>query len=477
MTVSLIAKNGFVSVHRRSVAALLICGLAFSAHVEGAFAQDKETPAVGSTTPQDADAAPDEEGALSSSIPALARLKTELKAKGITPQVEYTGETLGNVSGGVRRGAIYEGLLDFGFDADLEKSAGLRGLTFHIDAMQIHGRGLTEYNVDNLATLSGIEARATTRLYEAFFEQKLMDDKLSVKAGNLAEESDFFISDLAAIYVNGTFGWPVIWDQNLPSGGASYPLATPGVRVKLDPNAHTSLLVGVYDGDPTGSGFTGDPQLLDQAGTNFRVQDPPLILAEGRYRYNQEKDSTGLAGQVRLGGWYHFGQFGNAFAVPEAPAQARYSGDFGLYGIIDQMIYRTSKDDPKKGVGVFARLAGSPSDRNFIDFYGDAGVNFAGVLPSRPEDVFGFAVNYSHVSPVATQADELSIAQTGVAMPVRTDEIGLECTYQAQIVPGLSLQPDFQYIIRPGGGVVNPLAPGVRIGNAAVFGLRTTIKF
>ena len=55
----------------------------------------------------------------------------------------------------------------------------------------------------------------------------------------------------------------------------------------------------------------------------------------------------------------------------------------------------------------------------------------------------------------------------------------LEVTYQAQIVPGWTIQPDFQYIINPGGHVADPADPeGLRpLRNALVFGVRTTVNY
>ncbi|MBY0613606.1 MAG: carbohydrate porin, partial [Beijerinckiaceae bacterium] len=43
---------------------------------------------------------------------------------------------------------------------------------------------------------------------------------------------------------------------------------------------------------------------------------------------------------------------------------------------------------------------------------------------------------------------------------------------------GFTVQPDVQYVIRPGGGISNPRDPsGARIKNAAVFGVRATIRY
>ena len=44
---------------------------------------------------------------------------------------------------------------------------------------------------------------------------------------------------------------------------------------------------------------------------------------------------------------------------------------------------------------------------------------------------------------------------------------------------GWTLQPNFQYITHPGGGATDPLGsnPGKVLKDAAVFGLRTVLKF
>jgi porin len=39
------------------------------------------------------------------------------------------------------------------------------------------------------------------------------------------------------------------------------------------------------------------------------------------------------------------------------------------------------------------------------------------------------------------------------------------------------VQPDFQYVFNPGGGILNPNQPTQRIGNEAIFGLRNSMTF
>src|SRR3954470_25024495 len=112
--------------------------------------------------------------------------------KGIKFALSYVSDTLGNVSGGIHRQLTYEGRLNGAIDLDLARIAGWQGLSFHANVFQIHGRGLSRHDIDNLMPVSSIEALATTRLYEAWFEQRWARDKYSLRAGQLAADAEFF---------------------------------------------------------------------------------------------------------------------------------------------------------------------------------------------------------------------------------------------------------------------------------------------
>jgi porin len=387
----------------------------------------------------------------------------------------------------MKRGAIYDGRLEAIIDADLEKLAGWKGGAVHLNAYQIHGTGLSREYVGNLMPVSNIEALPATRLFELWFEQKLFDDRLAIRVGQLGADTEFITSNYAGLFINGTFGWPTITAANLPSGGPAYPLATPGVRVKFDPTPQHSFLLGVFNGDPAGPG-PGDPQERNRHGVSFRLQDPALVIGEAQFKYNQEKDAKGLAGTIKIGGWTHFGRFddlrfgsdGLSLADPLGNQEPlRHRRDHGIYGVIDQQLYRLPGGEADKGVGVFARVSASPTDRNLVDVYVDAGINFAGMIPARPDDAFGIAVAYARISDSARGFDRDQVFSSGVAAPIRDYEAAVELTYQAQIVPGWTVQPNFQYIFHPGGNVTNPLCPSdtAPMRNAAVIGVRTTIKY
>ena len=53
----------------------------------------------------------------------------------------------------------------------------------------------------------------------------------------------------------------------------------------------------------------------------------------------------------------------------------------------------------------------------------------------------------------------------------------VELTYQYQLTPWCQLQPDFQYVFNPGGGIPNPASPGSRVKDEAVIGIRANILF
>jgi len=84
---------------------------------------------------------------------------------------------------------------------------------------QIHGDGLSRNNLQNFLVVSGIEALPSTRLYEAWFEKKWGANKVSLKVGQLAADSELFNTKYTDVFTNASMGWPSIASVDLPSGG------------------------------------------------------------------------------------------------------------------------------------------------------------------------------------------------------------------------------------------------------------------
>lgn len=418
------------------------------------------------------------DSSIATSLPARgdpAGLRQWLARHGVAYSLLYVSDALSNLRGGNRRGTIAQGKLEGSLYVDFEKLAGRNGLSLFANFFQIHNTGRIRRDyVGGINTVSAIEAVPTTRLSELWLEQKFAGDKASLRIGQLTADSEFFVSDMTGMFLQSD--WPTIAAANLPSGGAAYPLSTPGVRLKVNPVEDVSLLLGVFNGDPAGPG-AGDEQIRNRYGLNFRVRDPAFVIGEAQFRRNQGKTDEGLATTLRIGGWGHFGRFedqrfagdGGLLADPAGSGEARlHKGNRGFYALIDQQVYRPTGGDAQSGISVFSRVSFSPSDRSVIDFFLDAGIIFSGMIPQRPDDKFGVSVLHARFSDAVRAFDRDTNAFAGLPGIVRDHETGLEFTYMAQIVPGWTVQPDFQYIWHPSGDASR---------NAIVAGARSTWRY
>lgn len=397
---------------------------------------------------------PDE--SIASSLPP-DRVRASLAGTGITYGVNYIGEFFDVTSGGLSNGTSFNGRLEGYADLDLEKLVGWKGGTVHANFYYIHGEGPSTKRIGNIFAVSNVEALETVRLFELWMEQSFLDDKVKIRFGQLAADSEFFISDTAGQFFNGTFGWPGIVAANMTQGGPAYPLATPGVRIQYSPNENLSILAGIFNGSPADPN-ADDPQRDNRHGTNFRLDDPPLIMVEGQYKY-----TLGLPGTLRLGGWKGLDDFADQLTGD------LIQGNHGLYAVVDQQIWKNGED---QGISVFGRISGSPDDQNLIDFYFDTGIVFSGLVPGRAKDSFGAAFGYGKISDRARAAD------IDAGLPVIRDyESVIEVNYTAQIIPGWTVVPDFQYIWNPGGRVEDPNGLGQPEADTAVFGVRTNLTY
>jgi len=87
-------------------------------------------------------------------------------------------------------------------------------------------------------------------------------------------------------------------------------------------------------------------------------------------------------------------------------------------------------------------------------------------------------MGFARIGSRASALDKDIAFYTGNSLyPIRSSETFVELTYQYQVAPWWVLQPDFQYVFDPGGGILDPANPVKRIGDEAIFGLRTTVSF
>lgn len=365
--------------------------------------------------------------------------------------LSYASDLNADVAGGERRGVAYLGRLSMLADADLDRLIGLRGTTAHLSLLDIHGTGASGHFVNNLATVSGIEADPAIRLNQVWVQFPLAKSA-DLRLGKFTVQ-EFFNSPTAGLFINSSFGWPASFATDLPSGGPSWPLAAPGARMNVQASASTTARIAVFAGDPAGPG-QGDPQRRDDHGFNsFGFAGQPFVIGEV---------STTLHGgaTVTLGGWRHFDRF------DDVADGRRHEGNFALYGLVDAPLWKSTRT-PGRGVSGFARVTVGPSDRNPLDLYLDAGLSLSAPFRGRPKDVFGIGLVYARLSPRL---------RAGAEREIPPEELVAEASYQLAIGKHLSLQPNLQYVVHPAGSALSS-PPGPRTPDALVLGIRTSASF
>ena len=386
----------------------------------------------------------------------------QINDKGISFPFTYTGEVFGNLSGGYKQGAVYEGLVKAGIQLDLEKLAGWKGATILVYGLYPHGESITGKYVHDFNGVSNIDGYDSPRLYELWFQQNFDADKFSIRLGQLAADSEFCISNGCCLFINSAFGAIPLLSKNVDS--PVYPLAVPGVRIRFAPNDSFFAQFSAYIGN------SGDQASNNRYGTRFfNGSSGALLMGEIGYTLNpppkpddsqkggaksQVAPGRPLSGTCKLGGFYDTATFDN----PDGNGNRR--GEYAFYVIADQEIWH-EPGDPDQGLRIFGRIGAAPSDRSTVPFYFDAGLNYQGLLASRDKDLCGIGVSYTKLG---------NDLQDENGSPAESHhETIIEASYQAVITSWLSVQPDFQYVFNPGGTG--------RRQNAVVAGLRVTVNF
>ena len=400
-------------------------------------------------------------------------VRTDLVDKGIHFSAAYVGETLANVEGGVKRGAIYEGLFEMSLSVDFERLGWLKDTSFHVSSIYPHGSSLTDGYVGDLLRLSNIDAYDSIRLYELWVERRFLSDRLSVRAGQVAADEEFATQEQGSLFLNSAHGWPAFISANVINGGPGFFVPGPGARVEVAVNDTLSLRAGVFDGD-TFDHAGGNPR-RNRAGTrvHFSSRQGLLMLQELSWKPGGGEDWT--SGSYKLGGWVHTGDFndlhddisGNA-AVVTGLSPKSHEGNFGVYAGAERLVWAEEKD-ADQGLGLFVRGGWSHPDRSYLDLVANGGLTWTGPFAGRGEDRVGLGLIYGRVSDAVRRSERADRDLNGSAVTVSDYEAAVELTWEAVLNKWWTIQPDVQWIIHPGGSTA--------VDNALVVGVRTTIVF
>ena len=405
-------------------------------------------------------------------------LRPWLDQYGVSFSLNQTSDYVGNTQGGMRQGFVYDGLLDLEVDIDLNKALGWRGGKVHLSGYGIQGQDLSTQYVGNIMTVTNVESQPSlAKIGEFWLEQRLLDERLGVRAGLLEADRYYIISPTADVFINSTFGFPDSWEVNMPDGGPGYPNAAPGLLARLDLTPDWRVTASVMNGSPIGP----DTSATDY-GTRFPTGNGVLSWLEAAYHPTLQWGDQALPGHYKVGGWYNSATIDSLTQADSGrdfdnPSTTTYRGQYAVYGLVDQTLFREANSD-SQGLSAFARVTYNPQTaRNLVTWYFDTGVAYVGLLDGRPEDILGLGFAWAKLSPDLNSAIAAQNTANGTQMPMVSPESLIELTYQAPLNPWLTLQPFFQYVINPGGKAPMPNNPNQAIPNATIVGLRANIDF
>lgn len=418
-------------------------------------------------------------------------VRTDLAKRGIDLEFFYIGSMPSNLDGGYKTGTVYQGAFLTTLGLRSEELLGYEGGNFFASTTWLNGtEEFSDQYIGDLNKVNLTDFDNDFRLWELWYSQDLLEDKLKLKAGIMSVDRDFIVPEyynsIASInFLNQTFFYPTLAFNlyeipGFPTGNHSLPSTPFGAlgfftRYELTKDAYVQA--AVYDGNTDEEHHGTDVSLSGDQGA--------LIYFETGYRWNKAAETPGLPGSLKVGGYYHTDEYsdvneGTSYAVANAFGLAgvlpsEHTGNYGGYLLAEQYLWlETGKADPAmQGALAFFRLSAAPEDRNLTSFGVDGGLVFKGLIPGRDWDTIGLGASYLEIS------NDISGAVRDVNTTYSTDfkipdyEAVIELSYKAQMTAWWTLQPSLQWVLHPGGYTNLENQPS----DALAFILQTTLRF
>lgn len=367
-------------------------------------------------------------------IPGAALADDEAPAEeaGFNYQAVYKADLMRGLSQRIDRHGQFLGNLDLklGWRGRPTEAGTTRAL---IHLLHNHGDKPNE-RYGTAQGVSNIETPVNTgKVYQAWLEQGLFGDDLTLLAGLLDLNTEFYVTDSSAMFIHPAFGTGAELAQTGRNGPSVFPTTSVALRARLRLGAGY-LQGAVFDGVP------GDPDNRRGTHIRFRQGDGVLQIVEAGVGLEQGK----LPGKFALGTWRYSARFDDQSDVDAAgaPVQRR---NRGAYLLFDYPLLALDAA-AGRGVNVFLRAGEANPDINRFRWAVDAGATWRGPFAGRPDDAVGIGLAYERNS---RKAREAALADQGRAIG---GELALETDYRAQVLPWLVLQPNLQYLRRHGDG-------------------------
>ncbi len=362
----------------------------------------------------------------------------KLNELGITPIARYYTTVLGNPVGGEKKGIQYAGLLNAYLIFDLERLINIKRTRFIVSGSWASGRSLSNEDIGNFFTVSEVFSGRTVRLYQLLIESEIVEGVFRGAIGRMAVGDEFATSPIFYNYVNTAIdGNPISIPIN-DEGFLIIPDSGWGARIHLIPAEEFYIKAGVYNSNTALS-------RNDNNGFDFSFKNGVILISELGYLRNKKKTSKGLPGRYTFGAFYDTRKFSEL-----DDEYQREKGNYSLYWIVEQMIFRETKLDDQ-GLTPWASVTLSPDESvNTFPFFIMGGLLYKGAFTNRNDDKAAFGFAYGAISDKLEDKDY---------------ELMFELTYIIQATPWLRIQPDVQWIINPGGSpdIPNALVLGAQL--------------
>jgi carbohydrate-selective porin OprB len=377
-------------------------------------------------------------------------------------------EEIAVVSGGLKRGASYEGYTTLGFDLDIERIAGITGGAIHFLLDDLQGQPFYAYSAAaylNNRIFAG--DGPALRVNEFSYEQNLFNQQVNLRLGRLPAYTQFDGSELYCTFITSLCRTPAAYTFNrgYPPYLASSWAAV--AQIRIAGAFYTNI--GVFENEPVAAttshgGFPGPDWGLNYAnGATFPVQFG--------YRTTLQNDPYPRAFSV--GGFYVTGTYADPLLNTDGQNRILAGGtakmDYGssqIYVQAQQMVYRPDASD--RGLTLFGGANWATSGEPDVERMVFAGAYYKGPFAQRPNDSLGFAVSLVDVNPRLTERINSVLSKT-TGGQASASEIDYEVYYGIAVAPGMTLKPFFGFMSHP--DQVNNPAPSGNITHAAYLGV------
>ncbi len=267
--------------------------------------------------------------------------KSKLENKGLDFEASYKVDYFANTKGAIKKDETYVSMSEIILQADTQKAGLWSGGNFFVHLIETSGgKKISSDIVGDLQGVSNIAAPRTARVFELWYEQTILENKLFLLLGIEDLNSEFYVSKYGGLYINSSFG---IGPEVAGGRPSVFPLAAPGIRLKFLPNERWEFLTAVYDGDP---GDADEDENFPRS--DFDKKGGAFLISEAGYHFGGQQTQDALPGFIKIGFWHNTGEFTDLVDGDDLDASGDISeeelfvrdGNTGGYLVADKMLFR-----------------------------------------------------------------------------------------------------------------------------------------